>query len=73
MTRAQEGDNGVVSDGNDKSQYEQENDLGSGGGEVSDETLDEAWGNAEERAEPNPWAKTSSGDADDVVDDSHED
>ena len=30
-------------------QYEEENDLGRGGGEVSDETMDEAWENAEER------------------------
>ena len=49
------------------SQFEQENDLGRGGGEVSKETLDEAYENADEGG--NPWAKTSSGDADDVVQD----
>jgi hypothetical protein len=31
------------------SQFEQENDLGRGGGEVDDETMKEAWKNAEER------------------------
>jgi hypothetical protein len=31
------------------SQFEEENDLGRGGGEVDDETLDEAWKTAEER------------------------
>jgi hypothetical protein len=52
------------------SQFEQENDLGRGGGEVSDETLEEASENAEEReGGANPWAKTSSGDKDDVVQD----
>jgi hypothetical protein len=30
------------------SQFEQENDLGRGGGEVDDETLDEAWRRREE-------------------------
>jgi hypothetical protein len=30
-------------------QFEQENDLGQGGGEVDDETMDEAWRTAEER------------------------
>jgi hypothetical protein len=30
-------------------QFEQENDLGCGGGEVDDETLAEAWREAEER------------------------
>lgn len=29
------------------SQFEQENDLGRGGGEVDDETLDEAWARRE--------------------------
>jgi hypothetical protein len=58
-------------------QYEQENDLGRGGGEVDDETMDEAWrtaaerrstanveGEAEEGEEDGtqPWAKLSSGD-----------
>jgi hypothetical protein len=59
-------------------QYEQENDLGRGGGEVDDETLDKAWkdaatrrgtANADDESEqegPGPWAKTSSGDADEV-------
>ena len=56
-------------------QYEQENDLGRGGGEVDEETQKEAWRNAEERRGtasignddnpgPEPWAKTSSGDTD---------
>ena len=31
------------------SQYEQENDLGRGGGEVDDETMDKAWEDADER------------------------
>ena len=31
------------------SQYEQENDLGGGGGEVDDETMEQAWENADER------------------------
>jgi len=31
------------------SQFEQENDLGRGGGEVDDETTEQAWQNAEER------------------------
>jgi hypothetical protein len=31
------------------SQFEQENDLGRGGGEVDDETMDEAWETAKER------------------------
>ena len=63
------------------SQFEQENDLGRGGGEVDDDTMDKAWQDAEERLggadvageglddseeEPGPWAKTSSGDADEV-------
>ena len=58
-------------------QFEQENDLGRGGGEVDDETLAKAWDDAEERrsgdeldeedaGEPQPWAKLSSGDADGV-------
>jgi hypothetical protein len=51
------------------SQFEQENDLGRGGGEVSEETLDEGYREADERTGPNPWAKTSSGDNDDVVQD----
>ena len=58
-------------------QYEQENDLGRGGGEVDDETMKRAWDDAEERRlgdepadddadEPQPWAKLSSGDADEA-------
>ncbi len=62
-------------------QYEQENDLGRGGGEVDDETMDAAWKTAAERRStanvegepdqgeedaPQPWAKASSGDADEV-------
>jgi len=58
-------------------QYEQENDLGRGGGEVDDETMQDAWNTAAERRstanierepdegeedEPQPWAKLSSGD-----------
>ena len=31
------------------SQFEQENDLGRGGGEVDDETMDEAWREAARR------------------------
>jgi hypothetical protein len=31
-------------------QFEQENDFGRGGGEVDDETMDEAWENADELA-----------------------
>ncbi len=31
-------------------QFEQENDLGRGGGEVDDETMDAAWRTADERA-----------------------
>ena len=59
------------------SQYEQENDLGAGGGQVDDETMDAAWDTAadrrgvsereherEEHADksPQPTAKFSSGD-----------
>jgi len=62
-------------------QYEQENDLGHGGGEVDEETMDAAWkASAEQRSSANvedeaglgdesadqPWAKTSSGDADEA-------
>ena len=43
-------------------QFEQENDLGRGGGEVDDDDLKEAWANREERlggdsdpAEDSPW------------------
>jgi hypothetical protein len=54
----------------DVSQYEQENDLGSGGGEVDDETLDEArersGGGEPDPDADEPWAKTSSGDADEI-------
>jgi hypothetical protein len=32
------------------SQFEQENDLGRGGGEVDDETMDAAWDDADELA-----------------------
>ncbi len=60
------------------SQYQQENDMGGGGGEVDDETMSEAWENAAERLRPDnidepdaadddgpqPWAKASSGDVD---------
>ena len=56
-------------------QFEQENDLGRGGGEVDDETMDEAEenrarlggeGNLDDPGpDPDePWAKTSSGDTD---------
>jgi hypothetical protein len=31
------------------SQFEQENDLGGGGGEVDEETLEDAWETSEER------------------------
>lgn len=31
------------------SQFEQENDLGAGGGEVEDETMGDAWETAEDR------------------------
>ena len=52
------------------SQYEQENDLGSGGGEVDDETTDEARERSgeggDEPSEDEPWAKLSSGDADEI-------
>ena len=59
------------------SQFEQENDLGRGGGDVDDETMEAARETAEEREEvagpgdggaaqkdegPGPWAKTTSGD-----------
>ena len=62
-------------------QYEQENDLGRGGGEVDDDTMDEAWKNAAERRSgadvddqaglgdehaDQPWAKTSSGETDEA-------
>ena len=59
------------------SQFEQENDLGGGGGEIEDdEVLDKAWDDAGERRSsanmddplapggPEPWANTSSGDVD---------
>jgi len=60
-------------------QYDQENDLGRGGGEADDETMDAAWEDAAERrgstnaddegplgdeGADQPWAKTSSGDVD---------
>ena len=55
-------------------QFEQENDLGRGGGEVDDETMEKAEDDATERRSSayieddpgpgaGPWAKTSSGDA----------
>ena len=58
-------------------QYEQENDFGRGGGEVDDETMNKAVqeGEAARRNEntgdseqegPGPWAKASSGDADEI-------
>ena len=61
------------------SQFEQENDLGRGGGEVDDETMRKAQRTADERRtgdelepdegadeQPQPWAKTSSGEADEA-------
>jgi len=61
-------------------QYEQENDLGRGGGEVDDDTMETAWKDAAEKrgdakadqedgplgdeGADQPWAKTSSGDVD---------
>ncbi|MDQ3824149.1 MAG: hypothetical protein M3321_13000 [Actinomycetota bacterium] len=54
----------------DVSQYEQENDLGSGGGEVDDETMDDAEQRSgeggDEPREDEPRAKLSSGDADEI-------
>ena len=59
-------------------QYEQENDFGRGGGEIDDKTMDKAVqeGEAARRNEntadeseqegPGPWAKASSGDADEI-------
>ena len=58
-------------------QYEQENDFGRGGGEVDDETMEKAEQDAAERRStaneedseqegPGPWAKASSGDADEI-------
>lgn len=35
-------------------QFEQENDLGRGGGEVDDETMEEAWEDADELARHEP-------------------
>jgi hypothetical protein len=54
-------------------QFEQENDLGRGGGQVDDETLEEAWRESDRRhdqsvadaeregadEQPQPWAKAS--------------
>ena len=58
------------------SQYEQEHDFGEGGGEVDDETMRKAEEDAAERRStanegaedegPQPWAKASSGDADEM-------
>ncbi len=63
------------------SQYEQENDVGRGGGEVDDDTMQKAWEDAAERrssanvdaerdegedAGPQPFAKASSGEADEA-------
>ena len=58
------------------SQYEQENDLGQGGGEVDDETMRKAEDDAAERRSTanedgedegrQPWAKASSGDTDEM-------
>jgi hypothetical protein len=45
-------------------QFEQENDFGRGGGEVDDETMDDAWDAAEERL---------GGDADEGDDEDDED
>ena len=59
----------------DVTQYEEENDLGAGGGEVDDETMEdalergsesEAGSESEEPDENEPWAKASSGDADEI-------
>ncbi len=36
------------------SQYEQENDFGRGGGEVDDETMKQAWEDADERVLGSP-------------------
>ena len=57
-------------------QYEQENDLGAAGGEVDDERRSRPGADADERrggtdpadepADAEPWAKTSSGDADEA-------
>ncbi len=60
-------------------QFEQENDQGRGGGEVDRETMEKGWRDAEERRgrtdpegedgaeeQPQPWAKTSSGEADEA-------
>jgi hypothetical protein len=62
-------------------QFEQENDLGRGGGEVDDETMEDAWRTAAERRStanveaepeegkddgPQPWAKLSSGKIDEA-------
>ena len=42
------------------SQYEQENDLGSGGGDVDEQAEREAWERSETGDErPQPWAKAS--------------
>lgn len=38
-----------IGDDRGMSQFEQENDTGRGGGEVDDETLDEAWRRREEQ------------------------
>ena len=42
-------------------QFEQENDLGRGGGEVDDETLDDAWRNREQRLGRDDPAKDTPG------------
>ena len=55
------------------SQYEQENDLGGGGGEVDDDTLEKAGDTRRETIDEEiladeggaePWANVSSGDVD---------
>ncbi len=54
----------------DVGQSQQKKDLGSGGGEVDDETTDEPQGRSgeggDEPGDDQPWAKASSGDADDI-------
>ncbi len=56
-------------------QFEQEHDFGEGGGEVDDDTMQQAEQDAAERRStanededdgPQPWAKASSGETDDV-------
>jgi hypothetical protein len=51
------------------SQFEQENDLGGGGGEVDDETMDAAWDNAAGRQSTADDAYDTADDALDADDD----